>query len=223
MFRVLSAVMIRDFKVGMRNRSEILMPLVFFLIIISLFPLGLGLENQKLLLAAAPAILWIAALLSTILVLDRVFKNDFEDGSLEQMAISGESLYFIILGKMLSHWILTGLPLVIFSPILAVMLGFTLTQSFYVALILLVGTPLLSLIGAMCVALIVGLRQAGLLLSIITLPLYVPVLLVGVQLISRLEEGHSLSSLMLILIGGDLAAIILAPLVTTFAIRMSLD
>ncbi len=223
MFRVLSAVMIRDFKVGMRNRSEILMPLVFFLIIISLFPLGLGLENQKLLLAAAPAILWIAALLSTILVLDRVFKNDFEDGSLEQMAISGESLYFIILGKMLSHWILTGLPLVIFSPILAVMLGFTLTQSFYVALILLVGTPLLSLIGAMCVALIVGLRQAGLLLSIITLPLYVPVLLVGVQLISRLDEGHSLSSLMLILIGGDLAAIILAPLVTTFAIRMSLD
>ena len=223
MFRVLSSVMIRDFKVGMRNRSEILMPLVFFLIIISLFPLGLGLENQKLLLAAAPAILWIAALLSTILVLDRVFKNDFEDGSLEQMAISGESLYFIILGKMLSHWILTGLPLVIFSPILAVMLGFTLTQSFYVALILLVGTPLLSLIGAMCVALIVGLRQAGLLLSIITLPLYVPVLLVGVQLISRLDEGHSLSSLMLILIGGDLAAIILAPLVTTFAIRMSLD
>ncbi len=223
MFRVLSAVMIRDFKVGMRNRSEILMPLVFFLIIISLFPLGLGLENQKLLLAAAPAILWIAALLSTILVLDRVFKNDFEDGSLEQMAISGEPLYFIILGKMLSHWILTGLPLVIFSPILAVMLGFTLTQSFYVALILLVGTPLLSLVGAMCVALIVGLRQAGLLLSIITLPLYVPVLLVGVQLISRLEQGHSLSSLMLILIGGDLAAIILAPLVTTFAIRMSLD
>lgn len=223
MFRVLSAVMIRDFKVGMRNRSEILMPLVFFLIIISLFPLGLGLENQKLLLAAAPAILWIAALLSTILVLDRVFKNDFEDGSLEQMAISGMPLYFIVLGKMLSHWILTGLPLVIFSPILAVMLGFTLVQSLYVALILLVGTPLLSLIGAMCVALIVGLRQAGLLLSIITLPLYVPVLLVGVQLISRLEEGHSLSSLMLILIGGDLAAIILAPLVTTFAIKMSLD
>lgn len=223
MFRILSAVMTRDFKVGMRNRSEILMPLVFFLIIISLFPLGLGLENQKLLQAAAPAILWIAALLSTILVLDRVFKNDFEDGSLEQMAISGSPLYFIILGKMLSHWILTGLPLVIFSPVLAVMLGFTITQAFYVALILLVGTPLLSLIGAMCVALIVGLRQAGLLLSIITLPLYVPVLLVGVQLISRLQEGHDLGSLMMILIGGDLAAIILAPLVTTFAIRMSLD
>lgn len=223
MFRVLAAVMIRDFKVGMRNRSEIFMPLVFFLIIISLFPLGLGLENQKLLQAAAPAILWIAALLSTILVLDRVFKNDFEDGSLEQMAISGSPLYFIILGKMCSHWLLTGLPLVIFSPILAVMLGFTLSEAFIVALILLVGTPLLSLIGAMCVALIVGLRQAGLLLSIITLPLYVPVLLVGVQLISRLQEGHSLTSLMLILIGGDLVAIILAPLVTTFAIKMSLD
>ncbi len=223
MFRILSAVMVRDFKVGMRNRSEIFMPLVFFLIIISLFPLGLGLENQKLLQAAAPAILWIAALLSTILVLDRVFKNDFEDGSLEQMAISGSPLYLIILGKMVSHWLLTGLPLVIFSPILAVMLGFNLSESLYVALILLVGTPLLSLIGAMCVALIVGLRQAGLLLSIITLPLYVPVLLVGVQLISRLQEGHSLGSLMLIFIGGDLAAMILAPLVTTFAIRMSLD
>ncbi|UNM95459.1 heme exporter protein CcmB [Ignatzschineria rhizosphaerae] len=223
MLKLLSAVMIRDFKIGMRNRSEIFMPLVFFLIIISLFPLGLGLENQKLLLAAAPAILWIAALLSTILVLDRVFKNDFEDGSLEQMAISGAPLYFIILGKMISHWLLTGLPLVIFSPVLAVMLGFTLMQSWVVALILLIGTPLLSLIGAMCVALIVGLRQAGLLLSIITLPLYIPVLLIGVQLISRLQEGHSLGSLMMILIGGDLAAIILAPLVTTFAIKMSLD
>lgn len=223
MLKLLSAVMVRDFKIGMRNRSEIFMPLVFFLIIISLFPLGLGLENQKLLLAAAPAILWIAALLSTILVLDRVFKNDFDDGSLEQMAISGSPLYVIILGKVISHWLLTGLPLVIFSPVLAVMLGFTLVQSFYVALILLVGTPLLSLIGAMCVALIVGLRQAGLLLSIITLPLYIPVLLVGVQLISRLQEGHDLGSLMLILIGGDLAAIILAPLVTTFAIKMSLD
>lgn len=170
-----------------------------------------------------PAILWIAALLSTILVLDRVFKNDFEDGSLEQMAISGAPLYFIILGKMISHWLLTGLPLVIFSPVLAVMLGFTLMQSWVVALILLIGTPLLSLIGAMCVALIVGARQAGLLLSIITLPLYIPVLLIGVQLISRLQEGHSLGSLMMILIGGDLAAIILAPLVTTFAIKMSLD
>ncbi|MHC5226119.1 heme exporter protein CcmB [Ignatzschineria sp. LJL83] len=223
MFKVLSAVMVRDFKVGMRNRSEIFMPLIFFLIIISLFPLGLGLENQQLLKASAPAILWIAALLSTILVLDRVFKNDFEDGTLEQMAISGSPLYIIVLGKIFSHWLLTGLPLVIFSPILAVMLGFTLTESCYVALILLAGTPLLSLIGAMCVALTVGLRQAGLLLSVITLPLYVPVLLVGVQLISRLQEGHSLTSLLLIFLGSDVAVIIIAPIVTAFAIRMSLD
>lgn len=223
MFKILSAVMVRDFKVGMRNRSEIFMPLIFFLIIISLFPLGLGLENQQLLKASAPAILWIAALLSTILVLDRVFKNDFEDGTLEQMAISGSPLYVIVLGKIFSHWLLTGLPLVIFSPILAIMLGFTIVESGYVALILLAGTPLLSLIGAMCVALTVGLRQAGLLLSVITLPLYVPVLLVGVQLISRLQEGHSLASLLLIFLGSDVAVIIIAPIVTAFAIRMSLD
>lgn len=223
MFKTVLAVINRDIRVGMRNRSEIFMPLIFFLIIISLFPLGLGLENQKLLQAAAPAILWIAALLSTVLVLDRVFKNDFEDGSLEQMAISGSPLYFIVLGKIISHWLLTGLPLVIFSPVLAVMLGFTLPESFMVALILLVGTPLLSFIGAMCVALLVGLRQAGLLLSIITLPLYVPVLLVGIQLISRLQEQHDLTSLMLLLIGGDLVAIIIAPIVTAFAIKMSLD
>lgn len=118
---------------------------------------------------------------------------------------------------------MTGLPLVIFSPILAVMLGFTLAESMMVALILLVGTPLLSFVGAMCVALLVGLRQAGLLLSIIILPLYVPILLVGVQLISRLQEGHSLNSLMLILIGADLAALIITPIVTAFAIKMSLD
>lgn len=223
MFKILSAVMVRDFKVGMRNRSEIFMPLIFFLIIISLFPLGLGLENQQLLKASAPAILWIAALLSTILVLDRVFKNDFEDGTLEQMAISGSPLYVVVLGKIFSHWLLTGLPLVIFSPILAIMLGFTIVESGYVALILLAGTPLLSLIGAMCVALTVGLRQAGLLLSVITLPLYVPVLLVGVQLISRLQEGHSLTSLLFIFLGSDVAVIIIAPIVTAFAIRMSLD
>lgn len=223
MFKVVMAVIARDIRVGMRNRSEIFMPLIFFLIIISLFPLGLGLENQKLLQAAAPAILWIAALLSTILVLDRVFKNDFEDGSLEQMAISGTPLYFIVLGKIISHWLLTGLPLVIFSPILAIMLGFTIPQSFIIALILLLGTPLLSFMGAMCVALLVGLRQAGLLLSIITLPLYVPILLVGIQLISRLQEGHDLMSLMLLLVGGDLVALILAPIVTAFAIKMSLD
>ena len=223
MFKVVMAVIARDIRVGMRNRSEIFMPLIFFLIIISLFPLGLGLENQKLLQAASPAILWIAALLSTVLVLDRVFKNDFEDGSLEQMAISGSPLYFIILGKIISHWLLTGLPLVVFSPILAIMLGFTIPESFVVALILLVGTPLLSFMGAMCVALLVGLRQAGLLLSIITLPLYVPILLVGIQLVSRLQEGHDLSSLMWLLVGGDSVAIILAPIVTAFAIKMSLD
>lgn len=223
MFKIVMAVIARDIRVGMRNRSEIFMPLIFFLIIISLFPLGLGLENQKLLQAASPAILWIAALLSTVLVLDRVFKNDFEDGSLEQMAISGSPLYFIILGKIISHWLLTGLPLVVFSPILAIMLGFTIPESLMVALILLVGTPLLSFMGAMCVALLVGLRQAGLLLSIITLPLYVPILLVGIQLVSRLQEGHDLSSLMWLLVGGDLVAIILAPIVTAFAIKMSLD
>lgn len=223
MFNTVFAIIRRDLKIGMRNRSEIFMPLIFFLIIISLFPLGLGLENQKLLKAAAPAILWVAALLSTILVLDRVFKNDFEDGSLEQMAISGVSLYGIVLGKMLSHWLLTGLPLVVFSPVLAVMLGFTAEESLYVALILLVGTPLLSFVGAMCVALLVGLRQAGLLLSVITLPLYVPILLVGVQLLSRLQEGHSLTSLLLILVGADIAALIITPIVTAFAIKMSLD
>ncbi len=223
MFRILLTVLARDLKIGMRNRSEIMMPLIFFLIIVSLFPLGLGLENQKTLHAAAPAILWIAALLSTILVLDRVFKNDFDDGSLEQMVVSGTSLYIIILGKMIAHWFLTGLPLVIFSPILALMLGFNIGDSFKVALILLVGTPLLSFIGSMCVALIVGLRQAGLLLSIITLPLYIPVLLVGVQLLQRLQEGHSLSGLLLILVGGNIATFLVAPLVTTYSIRMSLD
>ncbi|WP_026878760.1 heme exporter protein CcmB [Ignatzschineria larvae DSM 13226] len=223
MFSGLFGVLIRDLRIGMRNRSEILMPLLFFLIIITLFPLGLGLENQKVLHTASPAILWIAALLSTILVLDRIFKHDFEDGSLEQMVISGSPLYGIILGKIIAHWLLTGLPLVIFSPILSVMLGFTITESFSVALILLLGTPLLSFIGAMCVALIVGLRQAGLLLSIITLPLYVPILLVGVQLIYRLQEGHSLNSLLLIFAGADIAALLLVPIVTAFAIKMSLD
>lgn len=223
MFKTFVAVIARDCKIGMRNRSEILMPLAFFLIITSLFPLGLGLENRALLKSSAPAILWVAALLSTILVLDRLFKNDFDDGSLEQMAISGQPLYLIILGKIVAHWLLTGLPLILFSPILALMLYFNFIESLFVAWILFLGTPLLSLVGAMCVALVVGLRQAGLLLSIIILPLYIPVLLVGVQMISRLQEGHSLEGLTYLMLAGNVAALVICPLIAAFSVKLSLD
>lgn len=217
------AIIRRDLKIGMRQRSELMMPIMFFLIIVSLFPLGLGIEEQDLIKAAAPAILWVAALLATMLTMDRLFKNDYDDGSLEQFIISGAPLYPLVLGKIVAHWMLTALPLVLFSPILGVMLYFSFSDALKIAGVLLLGTPLLSLIGAMCVGIVVGLRQAGLLLSIIILPLYIPLLILGVHIVSVLVAGHGISSFILILIAANLMALAICPLVAAITVKMSVE
>lgn len=166
----------RDLKIAIRHRGDIFNPLLFFIMVVTLFPLGIGPEPQML-ARVAPGIIWVAALLASMLSLERLFKADFSDGSLEQMLLSPQPLAILVLAKVLAHWILTGVPLIIIAPLLAVLLN--LDGNSYGALIstLALGTPVLSLLGAIGVALTVGLRKGGVLLSLLILPLYIPVLI----------------------------------------------
>ena len=166
----------RDLKIAVRHRGDIFNPLLFFVMVVTLFPLGIGPEPQVL-TRIAPGIIWVAALLASMLSLERLFKADYSDGSLEQMMLSPQPLSIMVLAKVLAHWILTGVPLIIIAPLLAVLLH--LDDNSYGALIstLALGTPVLSLLGAIGVALTVGLRKGGVLLSLLILPLYIPVLI----------------------------------------------
>jgi len=152
----------RDLTIAFRHKDDILNPLLFFIIVITLFPLGIGPESATL-ARIAPGIIWVAALLSTLLSLDRLFKSDHTDGSLEQMLLSPQPLFIIVLAKIIAHWCLTGLPLIFVAPLLAVMLN--LHESSYLALMLtlLIGTPILSFLGAIGVALTVGIKKGGVL------------------------------------------------------------
>lgn len=219
---VFFAVIQRDLQLGMRQRTELLTPMIFFLIVISLFPLGLGLENEKTMRAVAPAVLWIGALLSNMLIMDRLFKSDYDDGSLEQLMLSGSPLVVIVSAKIVAHWCLTALPLIIATPILGLMLYFTVPQALETTFLLLISTPVLSCIGAICTALTLQLKRAGLLLSIIALPLFLPVLIFGVQATLRITEGHTVTGFYAIFLALDLISLAIAPLITAFALRISL-
>lgn len=219
---VFTAIIHRDLQLGMRQRTELLTPMIFFLIVVSLFPLGLGLDNEKVMRSVSPAILWIGALLSNMLIMDRLFKSDYDDGSLEQLMISGSPLIIVVIAKIVAHWCLTALPLILISPILGLMLYFTVPQTLEITFLLFIGTPILSCIGAVCTALTLQLKRAGLLLSIIALPLFLPALIFGVQATMRIMEGHSVVGFYAIFLALDLISLAAAPLITAFALRISL-
>ncbi len=216
------AVIKKESLLARRHSSELLAPVIYFLMITSLFPLGLRLDNA-LLKQIAPAILWVAALLATLQVIERLFKTDFEDGSLEQLFISPTSVSFILWCKICAHWALTAIPLVIVSPLLALLLLFPPDMISRLVLLLFVGTPALSFIGAMGVALTLGLRRAGLLISIITLPLYIPLLILGAQATVSLLGGHTISPYLLLFLAADLLAMLICPLVTALALRIMIS
>ena len=166
----------RDLLLALRNRAEYAVPLLFFVLVITLFPLALG-ALPELLARIAPGIIWVAALLASMLSLDSIFRSDFDDGSLEQILLSAHPVAVLVLAKVCAHWLVTGLPLLITSPLLAGMLGVASDALPTLLLTILLGTPVLSLIGAIGVALTVGLRKGGIILSLLVLPLYVPVAL----------------------------------------------
>lgn len=218
----LGAVIRRDLLMVTRRKSEVLTALFFFVIVSSLFPLGIGPE-PVLLRKIAPGVLWVGALLATMLGLQRMFAADYADGTLEQMALSPTPLVWLVVGKMIAHWLVSGLPLVLIAPLLAIQFDLDAGAFGVLMLALLLGTPLLSLIGAVGAALTLGIRGGGALLSLLVLPLYVPALIFGAGAveshISGLGAGGHLSLLGALLI----VVALFAPWATTAALRIALE
>ena len=216
------ATMRRDLLVVMRRKSEVLTALFFFVIVCSLFPLGIGPE-PGLLRKVAPGVLWVCALLATMLGLQRMFAADHADGTLEQMAISPTALVWLVVGKIGAHWMVSGLPLVLMAPVLGLQFDLAPDALAVLMLTLLLGTPVLSLIGSIGAALTLGVRGGGVLLSLLVLPLYIPVLIFGAGAveshIAGLGSGGHLSLLAALLV----LAVFFAPWAATAALRIALE
>ena len=210
----------RDLTIAFRHRDDIINPLLFFVIVVTLFPLGIGPESDTL-ARIAPGIIWVAALLSTLLSLDRLFKADHSDGSLEQMLLSPHPVFILVLGKIIAHWLLTGLPLILVAPLLAVLLH--LNENSYGALMLtlLLGTPVLSLLGAIGVALTVGIKKGGVLLSLLVLPLYIPVLIFATSAIDSAAMNLPYSGQLAIIAALFFGSLTLAPFAVSAALKVS--
>jgi len=219
---IFSAVFIKDVKLAFRQRAEIVNPILFFLIVISLFPLAIGPE-PGLLARMAPGIIWVAALLSTMLGLDKLFRDDFNDGSLEQLIASSYPLSLTVLAKVAAHWVVTGLPLVLMTPLFALLLNLDSNALVATVLTLLLGTPLLSFIGAIGAGLTVGLQKGGILMSLLVLPLYIPVLIFATSAIDTSVMSLDYSGQLAILGAMLVIAIISAPIAISSALKVSIS
>ncbi len=220
--RAFWAIIRRDLLLAFRRRAEIANPLFFFVLVVTLFPLAVGAE-PNLLQAMAPGVIWVSALLATLLSLDGMFRSDFDDGSLEQLLLSSHPVSILVLGKVLAHWLVTGLPLILIAPLLALFLGLPDNAMGTLWLTLMLATPVLSLIGAIGVALTVGLRRGGMILSLLVLPLYVPVLIFASGAVDRAASGLPASAQINILLAMLCTALVLTPLPTSAALKMSVN
>lgn len=217
-----SAVVGHDLKLALRQGSAATLAVSFFVIMVTLFPLGVGPE-AKLLARIGPGVLWAAALLSAVLSLDRLFQADYEDGSLDLVALAPLPLEISVLAKTLSHWLTAGLPLVVMSPILSLLLEMPMRGLAVLLLAMTLGTAVMSLVGAIGAALTVGVRRGGVLLSLLVLPLYIPVLIFGVAAVSAAEAGTPAGSYLLVLTALFVAALGFAPLAAAAGLRAALD
>ncbi|WP_262927312.1 heme exporter protein CcmB [Phytohalomonas tamaricis] len=212
----------RDLTLKLRRRSELANPLVFFALIITLFPLGIT-PRQEVLRELAPGLLWVSALLAVLLSLDGLFRDDFEDGTLEQLLLSPQPSSLLVLAKITAHWLTTGLPLAFMAPLLGLMLALPATSFPALCATLALGSASLSLIGAIGAALTVGLKRGGVLLSLLILPLYIPVLIFGAGAVKLAIDGAVVMPY-LALLGALLAAgLALAPWAATAALRLSVN
>ncbi|ASI88622.1 MULTISPECIES: heme exporter protein CcmB [Vibrio] len=212
----------RELLIAFRRQADIFNPLWFFIIVITLFPLSIGPE-PNLLARIAAGIVWVAALLSALLSLERLFKDDFQDGSLEQMMLMPIPLQLVVIAKIIAHWLLTGLPLIIISPLLAILLSLDSNTWIAVVLTLLVGTPTLSFIGAIGVALTVGLQKGGVLLSLLVLPLYIPILIFATSAIDAASLGVAYNGQLALLAAMLAGAMTLTPFAISAALRVSVN
>lgn len=212
----------RDLRLAMRCKSDVLTSLSFFVIVVSLFPLSIGAERDTL-QQIAPGILWVAALLATVLSLNRLFEQDYIDGTLEQMVLSPSPLGMLVLGKVIAYWLLTGLPLTLLAPLLALQFDLPTPSLLVLAISLLVGTPVLSLIGAIGASLTLGLRGGGVLLALLVLPLYTPVLIFGAAAVDAASAGPGVNSNLSLLAAMLTIAVFFGPLATAAALRIALE
>ena len=219
---VMLAVLRREVSLALRQKGEVLTPLVFFVVIASLFPLGVGPESA-LLLRMAPGVLWVSALLAAMLSLQRLFATDYTDGSLEQMVLSATPLPMLVAAKALSHFLLSGLPLVLIAPILGLQFGLDSRSLGILMLSLLLGTPTLSLVGSIGAALTLGVRGAGVLLSLLILPLYIPVLIFGAGAVEAEAAGLGAGGHLSLLAALLVLSVFFVPLATTAALKISLE
>lgn len=222
MFSTMAMIIQRELLIAFRRQADIFNPLWFFIIVITLFPLSIGPE-PGLLSRIAPGIVWVAALLSALLSLERLFRDDFQDGALEQMMIMPVQLSVVALSKVIAHWLLTGVPLILISPLLAILLSLNFDTWLGVVATLLLGTPTLSFIGAIGVALTVGLQKGGVLLSLVVLPLYIPILIFATSAIDAASLGMAYNGQLAILAAMLVGAMTLTPFAISAALRVSVN
>jgi len=219
---LLSLVIRRDLVLAMRRRADVLTTLVFFVMVVSLFPLGVGPELDML-RKMAPGVVWVAALLDSMLSLGRLFSADYLDGTLEQILLAPQSLSLLVLGKILAHWMVSGLPLVLIAPVLGLQFDMSAQALWVLIAALLLGTPILSMIGAVGAALTLGLRGGGVLVSLLVLPLCIPVLIFGAGAVEAVSTGMSVVSHLSLLGAMLLLALVFTPWVTAQALRISME
>ncbi|MCA1575061.1 MAG: heme exporter protein CcmB [Acidobacteria bacterium] len=215
-------IVVRDLTLAWKGRVDVLSTLFFFLIVVSLFPLGIGPETYLLRLIA-PGVVWVAALLASMLSLGRLFANDYQDGTLEQLLLTPQPLYLVVLGKGLALWLVSGVPLALLSPVLAIQFGLSGNTLFVLVVSLLLGTPVLALIGSIGAALTLGLRGGGLLISILVLPLCIPVLIFGAGAVDASIMGSGVQGSLSLLGALLVLSLVFAPWATAAALRISLE
>ena len=216
------ALVLRDLRLAFRRRSDLASVLFFFIIVVSLFPLGVG-PQPELLRTLAPGVLWVAALLATMLSLPRLFADDLRDGTLEQLALAPQPLALAVIGKVLAHWLVSGLPLALLAPVLGLQFDLAPDVLLTLTLALLIGTPALSGIGAIGAALTLGVRGGGVLVSLLVLPLYIPVLIFGAGAVEATATGMGAQAHLSLLAALSLGGVFFAPWATAAAIRIALE
>lgn len=220
MLETLLWIVRRDVTLAWRRRTDLFTTLIFFVIVIALFPLGIGPELDTLRLIA-PGVMWVGALLASMLALEQLFSADHRDGSLEQLLLTPQPLGVIVLGKVIAHWLITGLPLVVLAPVLGLQYGMSAESLKVMVIALLLGTPTLSLLGAIGAALTLGLRTGGILVALLVLPLYIPVLIFGAGAVEATASGLGGQAHLSMLGAILLVALLATPIATSAALRIS--
>jgi heme exporter protein B len=221
-FEAAMLMLARDIRLAFRKRGQLVQPLVFFAIVTTLFPLAISPELSRL-RETAPGVLWVAALLSSLLALEFLFRDDAQDGTLEQHVLSGQSLTWLLFAKTVAHWLLTGLPLALMAPIAGLSLGVPATSIGGIVASVAIGSVALSLIGSIGAALTLGVKRSGALLSLLTLPLSMPVLIFGARATELAIKGSSYAAPLYLLGALAVLGITLAPRATAAAVRISLE